>query len=200
MFVISREETQVNATLATDPDMKVHETSISNGLQVAGIEDQIGKIDRSMASISDRIGQGFEVQQNHSAVVQNQLSDMTKDIQAIKVTIADQTETNQELDRKINEAISRLETLVKSSGRQKPSSANHRQDKNRSVKTPPFQIDAIDVWDNDTYVATSQAGRVAFLKTGEQQSGWKFTHIDRLKGQVNLLDPAGQVHSISLPR
>ncbi len=42
MFVISREETQVNATLATDPDMKVHETSISNGLQVAGIEDQIG--------------------------------------------------------------------------------------------------------------------------------------------------------------
>ena len=201
MFVISREETQVNATLATDPDMKVHETSISNGLQVAGIEDQIGKIDRSMASISDRIGQGFEVQQNHSAVVQNQLSDMTKDIQAIKVTIADQTETNQELDRKINEAISRLETLVKEfrapkAVKRKPSA----RQKNRSVKTPPFQIDAIDVWDNDTYVATSQAGRVAFLKTGEQQSGWKFTHIDRLKGQVNLLDPAGQVHSISLPR
>ncbi len=56
---------------------------------------------------------------------------MTKDIQAIKVTIADQTETNQELDRKINEAISRLETLVK----EFRASANHRQDK----KTVPLR-------------------------------------------------------------
>ena len=120
MFVISREETQVNATLATDPDMKVHETSISNGLQVAGIEDQIGKIDRSFtASISDRIGQGFEVQQNHSAVVQNQLSDMTKDIQAIKVTIADQTETNQNWTGKSMRPFRGWRLHKKSSGRQK---------------------------------------------------------------------------------
>lgn len=201
MFVISRDETQGNATLATDPDMKVHETSVSNGLQVAGIEDQIGKIDRSMTSLSDRIDQGFESQQNDSVIVKNLISDMTQDIQAIKVTIADQRKTSQELGRQINEAIARMDTLINET--RAPKAVKHKpsaRQRTRSVKTPPFQIDAIDVWDDVTYVATSQAGRVAFLKTGEQQSGWKFTHIDRLKGQVNLQDPAGQVHSISLPR
>ncbi|MCB1863360.1 MAG: hypothetical protein KDI47_16770 [Gammaproteobacteria bacterium] len=201
MFVISREETQVNATLATDPNMKIHETSISNGLQVAGIEDHIGKIDRSMASISDRIGQGFESQKNDSTNVKNKLSDMTQDIQAIKVTITDQRETNQELGRQINEVITRLDTLINET--RTPKTVKRKtvaRHKPRPVKTPPFQLDAIDLWDDVTYVATSQAGRVAFLKTGEQQSGWKFTHIDRLKGQVNLQDPAGQVHSVTLPR
>ena len=201
MFVISREGSKANTSLVPETDMRVHEASVSNGLQVAGIEDQIGKIDRGVASISDRIDQGFESQQNDSAVVKNQLSDMTQDIQAIKVTIADQTGTNQELDRKINEAISRLDTLINETRapkavKRKPSA----RQKTRSVKTLPFRIDAIDVWDDVTYVAVSQAGRVAFLKTGEQQSGWKFTHIDRLKRQVNLQDPAGQIHSISLPR
>ena len=201
IFVIPREGSQANASLVQESDMRVHEASVSNGLQVAGIEDQIGKIDRSMASISDRIGQGFESQQNDSADVKNQLSDMTQDIQAIKVTIVDQGKTSQELGRQINEAISRMDQLINETRapkavKRKPSA----RQKNRSVKTPPFQIDAIDVWDDVTYVATSQAGRVAFLKTGEQQSGWKFTHIDRLKGQVNLQDPAGQIHSISLSR
>ena len=201
IFVIPREGSQANASLVQESDMRVHEASVSNGLQVAGIEDQIGKIDRSMASISDRIGQGFESQQNDSANVKNQLSEMTQDIQAIKVTIADQRETSQELGRQINEAISRLDTLINEI--RAPKAVNRKpsaRQKTRPVKAPPFQIDAIDVWDDLTYVATSQAGRVAFLRTGEQQSGWKFTHIDRLQGQVDLQDPAGQVHSISLPR
>ena len=201
MFVIPRERSQANSSLVTEPDMRVHEDSISNRQQVIGIEDQIEKIDRSMASISDRIGQGFEAQQNKSTAVQNQLSDMTQDIQAIKATITDQMETNQELGQQINEAILRLDTLINETRtpkavKRKPSA----RQKTRPVKAPPFQIDAIDVWDDLTYVATSQAGRVAFLRTGEQQSGWKFTHIDRLQGQVDLQDPAGQVHSISLPR
>ena len=201
IFVIPREGSQANASLVPESDMRVHEASVSNGLQVAGIEDQIGKIDRSMTSITDRIGQGFESQQNHSAVVKNQLSNMTQDIQAIKVTIADQRKISQELGRQINEAISRLDTLINEtrapkSVKRKPSA----RQKPRPVKTPPFQIDAIDVWDDLTYVATSQAGRVAFLKSGEQQSGWTVTHIDRLKGEVNMQDPAGQVHSITLPR
>ena len=201
MFVIPREGSQANASLVPESDKRVHEASVSNGLRVAGIEDQIGKIDRRMISVSDRIDQGLEAQQNDSADVKNQLSDMIQDVQAIKVTIADQTETNEELGRQINVAISRLDTLINATRtpkavKRKPST----RQKTRPVKAPPFQIDAIDVWDDLTYVATSQAGRVAFLKTGEQQSGWKFTDIDRLKGEVNLQDPAGQVHSISLPR
>ena len=201
IFVIPREGSQANVTLSPESDMRVHEASVSNGLQVAGIEDQIGKIDRSMASISDRIGQGFESQKNDSTNVKNKLSDMTQDIQAIKVTITDQRETNQELGRQINEVITRLDTLINET--RTPKTVKRKtvaRHKPRPVKTPPFQLDAIDLWDDVTYVATSQAGRVAFLKTGEQQSGWKFTHIDRLKGQVNLQDPAGQVHSVTLPR
>ncbi|MCB1753537.1 MAG: hypothetical protein KDI74_17630 [Gammaproteobacteria bacterium] len=201
MFVNPREGSQAKPSLVPESDMRVHEATLSNGLQVAGIEDQIGKIDRSMASITDRIDHGFESQQNQSAVVKNQLSDMTQDIQAIKATIADQSEINQELDRQIKEAISRLDTLINETRvpiavKRKPS-ARHKA---RPVKTPPFQIDAIDVWDDLTYVAISQVGRVAFVKTGEQQSGWTVTRIDRLKGQVNLQGPAGQVHSITLPR
>ena len=201
IFVIPREGSQANASLVPESDMRVHEASVSNGLQVAGIEDQIGKIDRSMASISDRIGQGFESQQNDSANVKNQLSEMTQDIQAIKVTIADQRETNEELGRQINEAISRLDTLINETRapkavKRKPSV----RQKTRPVKAPPFQIDAIDVWDDLTYVATSQAGRVAFLKSGERQFGWTVTRIDLLKRQVDLQDPAGQVHSVTLPR
>ena len=201
IFVIPREEGQANTSLVPESDIRVYETGVSNGLQVARIEDQIGKIDRSMTSLSDRIDQAFESQQNDRADVKNQLSDMTQDIQAIKVQIADQMKTSQELGRQINAAISRLDTLINET--RAPKAVKHKpsaRQKSHPVKTPPFQIDAIDVWDDVTYVATSQAGRVAFLKTGEQQSGWKFTHIDRLKGQVNLLDPAGQVHSISLPR
>ncbi len=201
MFVIRQEGNQANATLVTDPDMRVHKTTVSNGLQISGIEDQIGKIDRGMASISGRIDQGFETQQNNNALINSQLSDMTQDIQTIKVTIADQKEGHQELGRQINEVISRLDTFIKEIRtpivvKRKPAV----RQKPRPVKTPPFQLDAIDLWDDLTYVATSQAGRVAFLKTGEQQSGWTVTHIDGLQGQVNLQDPTGRVHSISLPR
>jgi hypothetical protein len=201
MFVIPREGSKANTSLVPETDKRVHEATLSNELQVAGIEDHIRKIDRSMASISDRIGRGFESQQNDSAVVKSQLSDMTQVIQAIKATIADQTETNRELGEQINEAISRLDTLINETRalktvKRKPSA----RQKTRPAKTPPFQLESIDLWDDLTYVATSQAGRVAFLKTGEQQSGWTVTRIDHLNGEVNLQGPAGQVHSITLPR
>jgi len=199
--VIRQEENQANATLATDPDMRVHETALSNGLQVSGIESQIAKIDRGMASISDRIDRGLEAQQNQSAAVKSHLLDMSQDIQVIKVTIAGQRDTNQELGRQINEVISQLDTFIKETQvpkvvKRKPA-ARHKP---RTVKTPSFQLDAIDLWDDETYVATSQAGHVAFLKTGEKQSGWTVTRIDRLKGQVKLQDPAGHIHSVTLPR
>ena len=116
-------------------------------------------------------------------------------------TLTDLGESNQMLGRRIGDAVSRLDTLTteirafkvvkrKTTSRPRPG----------SVKTPPFQIDAIDVWDDVTYVAVSQAGRAAFLKTGEQQSGWTVIHIDRLKGQVDFKGPAGQAHSVSLQR
>ena len=114
--------------------------------------------------------------------------------------IADQRETNQQLDRQINESISRLDTFIKDARAPKVVKPKPAARQPRPVKTPPFQIDAIDVWDDLTYVSVSQAGQVAFLVAGEQQSGWSVTRIDRLKGQVDLRGPAGQAHSVLLPR
>jgi len=68
------------------------------------------------------------------------------------------------------------------------------------VSAPPFHIEAIDLWDDLTYVAVSQKGQVFFLKAGEQQSGWTVTHIDRIKGQVGFRGPAGQAYTVSLQR
>ncbi|MCP4454353.1 MAG: hypothetical protein GY809_23080, partial [Planctomycetes bacterium] len=122
-------------------------------------------------------------------------------IQTIKTAIADLGKSNKELGRRISETTSQLDTLAKEVRalkvvKRKPT-VKHKP---RPVKTPPFHIDAIDVWDDVTYVSVSQSGRVAFLNVGEQQSGWTITRIDRLKGQVDFQEPGGQIHSISLPR
>jgi hypothetical protein len=156
---------------------------------------------RKLVSISGRIDRGFEAQQTHSAVVTRELSAMAESLQPIKAAIADLGESHKALGRQIGEGTSQLNTVVKAVRalevvKRKPA-AKHKP---RPVKTPPFHIDAIDVWDDMTYVAVSQAGRAAFLKPGEQQSGWTVSRIDRLKGQVDLKGPVGQVHSVSLQR
>ena len=201
LFVIRQQGDQGDATLATNPDTSVYATPSANGLQISGMEEQIGKIDRGMASISDRIDQGFEAEQSQSVEVQNQLSEISRNIQTIEATIADQRETDQALGRQIDAAISRLDNFIETSrasktAERKPASGR----KPRPVKRPPFNLDAIDLWDDRSYVAISQGGRVAFLKTGEQQSGWTVTRIDRLSGAVELRGPAGQFHSATLPR
>ena len=102
LFVIRQQGDQGDATLATNPDTSVYATPSANGLQISGMEEQIGKIDRGMASISDRIDQGFEAEQSQSVEVQNQLSEISRNIQTIEATIADQRETDQALGRQID--------------------------------------------------------------------------------------------------
>lgn len=200
-FVIRQEEVPSNIALVAVPDTEVHAETNEKGAQVALMADAIGAIDRRLLSMTSQIEQGFKAQQTSSSTLKHQLSDMSQDIQAIKVRIADQRATNLELGRQINKAISQLDSFVEESRASrvgKPKQTTRH--KSRPVKTPPFQVDAIDVWDDQTYVSVSQAGRMAFLATGERQSGWRVTRIDRLKGEVDLHGPAGQVHSVSLPR
>ena len=133
--------------------------------------------------------------------VKRKLAEMTESIREIKVGSNHLEESTKELSRRLSEATSRLDTIGEHVNalkvvKRKPKAKT----KPRRIKTPPFHIDAIDIWDDATYVAVSQAGRVAFLKEGEQQSGWTVTHIDRFKGRVDLQGPAGQAHSISLQR
>ena len=72
--------------------------------------------------------------------------------------------------------------------------------KSLPIEIPPFDVDAIDVWDEVTYVAVSQPGYAAFLTVGEQQSDWTVTRIDYLQGTVDFQGPAGQAYSALLPR
>jgi hypothetical protein len=119
----------------------------------------------------------------------------------MSVAITDLGNNNQNLAQRLSEATSRLETLTKAVqtltvAKRKPIAEKQPA----SAIQPPFQIDAIDQWDDQTYVVVSQAGQVAFLKAGEQQSGWTLTHIDRLTGQVAFTGPAGTAYSVSVAR
>jgi len=201
LFVTGQEGSQTNEVLVPETSVQTHAVTEVIETEAARTEGKYDQIDRRLASLSGRIERGFETQKSHSTVVKDSIAAMAESVRMAKESVTALSESNKELSRRISEAISRLDTLVKNVRalkvvKRKPMAKSKR----RPFKTPPFHIDAIDIWDEATYVAVSQAGRVAFLKEGEQQSGWTVTHIDRLKGRVDLQGPAGQDRSISLQR
>jgi len=201
VFVTRQEGSPVYEAPVTEHDVQVHEDSVAKVLPAAKADPVVASISRKLASMSGQIDRSFEVQQIHSTVVRQKLTAMNNNLQTIKAAIAALGETHKELGRKISAGLSRLDALAKDVRGLKVVKRKAKvKHKPRPVKTPPFQLDAIDVLDDVTYVAVSQAGRVAFLKAGEQQSGWTVTRIDHLKGQVDLRGPAGQAHSVSLQR
>ena len=201
LFVMRLEESPVVEPLVTESDEPMDEDTATQPSPAVKTAPAVESIGRELATLSGRIERGFEAQQTNSLVVKREFSVMAESLQKIKAAIAELGKSHNALGRRVSKATSRLDMIVKDVQvlkvvKRKPTTKH----KPRPVKTPPFHIDAIDVWDGATYVAVSQAGRVAFLKDGEQQSGWTVTHIDRLKGQVDFQGPAGQVHSVSLPR
>ena len=201
LFVMRLEESPVVEALVTESDEPMYEDTATQPSPAVKTAPAVESIGRELATLSGRIERGFEAQQSNSLVVKRELSVMAESLQTIKAAIAELGESHKALGRQVSEATSRLDMIVKDVRalkvvKRKPT-AKHKP---RPVKTPPFHIDAIDVWDDMTYAAVSQKGHVSFLKTGEQQSGWTVTHIDRLKGQVDFTGPAGQAYSVSLQR
>ena len=189
------------AVATTEPEAQPHENTKAMSPHLARIDEAYASMDHRLVSLSGRLQREFKTQHADSAEVMQVLSGQTERLQVINAAIADLAKRNQALDGRIREATSRLESLTQAVAALKV--VTHKSapaHKPRPAKNPPFQIDAIDIWDDATYVAVSQAGRVAFLKTAEQQSGWTITRIDRLKGQVDVRGPDGQVHSISITR
>ena len=201
VFVIWQADNPANATVVTDPDNQVHKDTAAKSSKIEPLVDQYGIIDRKLVSLAGQIDRGFESQQANSLDVKRNLSIMAESLQSIREAIAALGESSRELSRRISKATSRLDALVKDvralKNAKRKSKARHKP---RPVKHPPFNIDAIDIWDNLTYVAVSQAGQVAFLKPGEQQSGWTVTRIDHLTGQIDLKGLAGQIHTVSVQR
>lgn len=199
LFVIDQEKTLSNAVTEPEPDIQTHEFTEAIGTRIARTEDKYDQVDRRLASLSGRVDRGFETQKSHSTSVKDGLAALANSVQTVKVAVTDLVKSNKELSQRLDEAISRLDILIKDVRKRKVAQRKPTA-KPQPAKTPPFHIDAVDVWDDVTYVAISQAGRVAFLRLGEQQSGWTATYIDRLKGQVKFQGPAGQVHSVSIQR
>jgi hypothetical protein len=201
LFVMRLEESPVVEASVTESVQPMYEDTVTQPSPAVKTAPAVESIGRELATLSGRIERGFEAQQTNSLVVKRELSVMAESLQTIKAAIAELGESHKALGRQVSEATSRLDMIVKDVQvlkvvKRKPT-AKHKP---RPVKTPPFHIDAIDVWDDMTYVAVSQKGYVSFLKTGEQQSGWTVMHIDRLKGQVGFRGPAGQAYSVSLQR
>ena len=200
-FIVQQPGNPINDAQVPEPGTPTQAVIESPESEVAIAEDKVEQIDRRLTSLSGRIDRGFEAQLAHSADVKRSLASVAESVRAINVAVADLAKSNRALGQRIDAAISRLNTLIKETRKRKVAQRKPAaRPKPRPAKTPPFHVDAIDVWDDETYVAISQAGRVAFLKSGERQSGWTVARIDRLKGRVEFKGPVGQHYSVSLPR
>lgn len=201
IFVVRQVDHPVNTAALTDPDVHKAKGNKDDVFESERFQELYGIINSKLVSLSGRIERGFEAQQTHSSEVKRNFTLVTQSLKSIDEAITDLGESSLELGQRIDKTTSQLETIAKDvrvlkTARQK--SVSNR--KTPPVKVPPFHIDAIDMWDDVTYVAVSQAGQVAFLRLGEQQSGWTVTRIDRLMGQVDLKGPAGHIHSVSVQR
>jgi len=200
-FIVQQQGNPIDDIQMQESDTPTLEVNKTPGPNAGLTEDKVEQIDRRLTSLSGRIDRGFEAQLAHSTDANRSLASVAESVRAIKVAVADLTESNRALGQRIDASISRLNTLIKETRKRKVVQRKPTaKPKPRPAKTPPFHVDAIDVWDDVTYVAISQAGRVAFLTSGEQQSGWTVARIDRLKGRVEFKGPVGQNHSVSLQR
>jgi len=207
---------QVDA-LRNGTDMPEHATSVlpesatnAKGTDIDGMtvgssaQPEAGTTEtimRAIEGMSDRINQWFESLRTEQSSANREVSGLTVSMSAIQESITELRKGNDELKQRISDAQSKLQAIakdvygIKIAGKKK-AAAQQKQ----AASIPPFLIDAIDLWDDAIYVAVSHNGQVAFLREGEQQSGWQVTHIDRLKSLVVFRGPEGQDYSTSLRR
>jgi len=173
-------------------------TTDRNPQQTGGAADVIA---RSIENLSERLSEWFDSLRADQSSVKRELSGLANNMSAIHESIAELRKGNDELKQRISDTQSKLQAIakdvygIKIAGKKK-AAAQQKQ----AASIPPFLIDAIDLWDDAVYVAVSHNGQVAFLREGEQQSGWQVTHIDRLKSLVAFRGPEGQDYSTSLRR
>jgi hypothetical protein len=166
------------------------------------------KTDKAMTAVQARLDtltgqldQGLRALQTVGADVKGTLSSLSEQLNAIQKITVERHQVTLTLKAELAEIHAELSTLAEAVQALKVAKPQLRTQKPRpAVSVPPFQIDAIDQWDELTYVAVSQQGRVAFLRLGEQQAGWTVTRIDRVSGEVGLRGPSGQTYIAALQR
>jgi len=201
LLIVGEEAIPANETSVPLPGNPVEPEAMPGGMARAQTDQDIVSIEQKLTSLSGQIDRRFETLQAIVVEGRRTLSVLAEQIQTMGVTIADLGKNNQNLSQRLSETTQRLDTLSKAV--QTLTVAKHKpiaEKQPASATQPPFRIDAIDQWDDQTYVVVSQAGQVAFLTAGEQQSGWTLSHIDRLTGQVTFTGPAGTAYSVSVAR
>ncbi len=158
-------------------------------------------VTHELTALAQRIDEGLEELKAYGSDLAREIAAMVKGMRGIQSTLNDIGESNRDLTERVTAAQHQLKVITQE---MKALNAIQRKlrakPKPRVTKVPPFQVDAIDRWDDTVYVAVSHAGRVAFLRKGEQQSGWMVKSIDCVKGRVGFRGPAGQNYSVTLRR
>ena len=186
-------------SVVTDKDADIDGHTIDNNpLSNTGASAMIV---RAIEDMSDRIKQWFDSLSAEHSSVNRELTSLAASMSAIHASIDELRKGNDELKQRVIDVQSRFQAIAQDVqglklARQKKAVVKHKQ----AASVPPFLIDAIDLWDDTVFVAVSQNGRAAFLREGEQQAGWRVTHIDRLKGRVAFHGPEGQGYSTSIGR
>ena len=144
-------------------------------------------------AISEQVSKGFEALTLEHADSKLALTSLAEGINEIRESLVELREENNVLSERIDDAQSNLQAIARDVhvlkvAKKKRTAVQRKQ----ATSRPPFHVDAIDLWNDDVYVAISQNGQVAFLRVGEQRSGWVVKQIDRPRGQVEFHGPQDQ--------
>lgn len=158
-------------------------------------------IERSIEGLSGQIHQGFDSLMTERTRTNPELTRLADGIREIQAAIAVLRKGNEALEQRIADTQTRLQGIAKElQGLRVASKKRVPAQRKPAAPVPPFQIQTIDRWDDIDYVAVSQGGHIAFLREGEQRSGWQVVRIDRQKGRIAFLGPDGQDYSVSPER
>ncbi len=194
-----RDETGViNPTVTSSHEsptnMRITETTPTIG-------DLSKTITRAIDGLTEQIRQWFDSAMAEQSDMSHELTALASNVSAMNESIVELHKGNEELLQRIAATQSQLQTIANDIRRLKTTTKKVATTQRQSlVSAPPFQIDAIDIWDDAVYVAVSHEGHIAFLREGQRQAGWQVVQIDRLQGQVVLRGPDGQDHSVTLRR
>jgi hypothetical protein len=147
----------------------------------------------STEAISEQVSKGFEALALERTNTKQALTSFGESVRDIRESLVELREENNVLSERIHNAQSSLQAIARDVrvlkvAQKKRPAAQRKQ----ATSRPPFDVDAIDIWDDSVYVAISQNGQVAFLREGEQRSGWIVTQIDRPRGRVEFHGPQDQ--------
>lgn len=186
---------------ASEPPIHVRETAVAQPPPKEPSSAFYESVMHELTALAQRLDEGLEELKTYGSDLDREIAMMVKGMRGIQSTLTDIGESNRDLKERLSTAEHQLEVITR-----EVQTLNTLQrklkakPKPRVTKVPPFQVDAIDRWDDTVYVAVSHAGHVAFLRVGEQQSGWRVKSIDRVKGRVGFRGPAGQHYSATVRR